>query len=131
APDPSLHWSVGDQIQLVGTGTDAEDGPLTGSKLAWTVDVEHCPAGEGCHLHPLTSFTGDSKTISAPDHEYLSRLLIQLTATDSGGLSDTAVLRLDPATHTVSLDSDPEGIDIGLGTVSGPAPRTQTVISGS
>src|SRR3712207_7914819 len=48
---------------------------------------------------------GDS--FPAPDHEYPSHLELRLTATDSGGLTDTKSVRLDPRTVSLTLSTSP------------------------
>ena len=43
-----------------------------------------------------------------PDHDYPSYLELRLTATDSGGLTDTQTLRLDPRTVARDDALEPE-----------------------
>ena len=49
-------------------------------------------------------------SFTAPDHEYPSYLELELTATDSGGLTDTKTIRLDPRTVTLTFSSIPGGL---------------------
>ena len=51
-----------------------------------------------------------SGSFTAPDHEYPSYLELELTATDSGGLTDTKTIRLDPRTVTLTFSSIPGGL---------------------
>ena len=67
----------------------------------------------------------------APDHEYPSYLLLRLTATDSGGLSDTQTVRLDPRTASVSMRSSPTGLNLTLGSTTAATPFNRSVIQGS
>jgi hypothetical protein len=67
----------------------------------------------------------------APDHEYPSYLELKLTATDSGGLTDTTNVRLDPETVQLSFVSDPAGLKLTVGSSSGTTPLSRTVIVGS
>ena len=52
-------------------------------------------------------------SFAAPDHEYPSYLELTLTATDSGGLTDTQTIRLDPKTVELSLRSAPDRAEAG------------------
>ncbi len=65
------------------------------------------------------------RIIQAPDHEYPSYLELRLTATDSGGLTDTKSIRLDPRTVTLTLNSSPAGFDLALNGVQGATPLHQ------
>jgi hypothetical protein len=67
----------------------------------------------------------------APDHEYPSKLELRLTATDSGGLSSTAVVDLDPATVGLTFQSTPAGLTLTLNGASVVTPFSATVIVGS
>jgi glucose/arabinose dehydrogenase len=130
APAAGTTWKVGDLIQFAGGATDAQDGPLPASALTWSLILNHCPSN--CHTHPLTSYVGVAGgSFTAPDHEYPAYLELRLTATDSGGLSDTESLRLDPKTVSITLNSSPGGFDLALNGAQLPTPFTRTVIQGS
>src|SRR5262249_1264320 len=53
---------------------------------------------------------------------------IQLMATDSGSLTSTASVNLNPQTVALTFQSIPPGLSISSGTLTQPAPFTQTVI---
>ena len=72
-----------------------------------------------------------SGSFTAPDHEYPSYLELELTATDSGGLTDTKTIRLDPRTVTLTFSSIPGGLQPDRGRHTGTATFTRTVIVGS
>jgi hypothetical protein len=127
SPAPGTTWAVGDVIRFAGGATDAQDGPLPASALSWDLILHHCPSN--CHTHPLQSLTGDSFT--TPDHEYPSHLELRLTATDSGGLTDTDSIQLDPKTVTVTLNSNPGGFALVLNGSQAATPFTRTLIQGS
>ena len=113
APAPGTPWSVGDVIQFAGGATDAQDGPLRASALSWSLILHHCPSN--CHTHPLQTFAGVAGgSFTAPDHEYPSYLELRLTATDSGGLTDTPSLQLDPRTVALTLNTSPSGFALAL-----------------
>ncbi len=129
APLASTKWSVSQTIAFAGSATDPEDGTLPGSALTWTLIVHHCPSN--CHTHTIETFTGGSGVFSAPDHDYPTFLELQLTATDSGGLSDTKSVFLYPNTTTLTFDSDPSSLKLSVGATSDAAPIARTVIVGS
>jgi hypothetical protein len=70
------------------------------------------------------SFTG-------PDHEYPSYLELRLTAADSGGLTDTHSIRLDPKTVELNFETQPSGLNLTVGGATSTAPFTRRVIQGS
>jgi PKD repeat protein len=129
APALGTTWKVGDRIDFAGGATDAQDGPLPGSALSWRLIMHHCPSN--CHEHELQTFTGPGDFFIAPDHEYPSYLELRLTATDSGGLTDTESLRLDPRTVTLTLGTNPSGFELAFNATRALAPFTRTVIQGS
>ena len=92
--------------------------------------LQHCPSN--CHSHVLQTFSGVAGgSFTAPDHEYPSYLELELTATDSGGLTDTRTVRLDPQTVILTFQTDPEGLKLAVNSASSKAPFTRTVIVGS
>ena len=72
-----------------------------------------------------------SGSFTAPDHEYPSHLELRLTATDSGGLTDTESVRLDPRTVVLTFQTTPGGLQLAVNGVTSRAPFTRTVIIGS
>ena len=111
APSGSLTWRVGDVINFSGAGTDPQDGTLPASRLSWSLILNHCPSN--CHAHPLQDFVGvASGSFTAPDHEYPSNLELVLTVTDSGGLTSTASVTLQPQTVALTFASSPSGLQL-------------------
>jgi len=130
SPSASLTWKVGDVVTFSGSATDAQDGALPASAFSWSLILHHCPST--CHTHELQTFSGvASGSFTAPDHEYPTHLELRLTATDSGGLTDTKSVLLYPQTVTLTLQSSPSGLTLGLNGFSAVAPFTRTVIRGS
>ena len=130
APSGSLMWRVGDVINFSGSGTDPQDGTLPASALSWSLILNHCPSN--CHSHPLQDFVGvASGSFTAPDHEYPSSLELVLTATDSGGLTSTASVTLQPQTVNLTFATSPSGLQLVLNGGSAATPFTRTVIAGS
>jgi glucose/arabinose dehydrogenase/PKD repeat protein len=144
--DPS-QWAVGDEIRLVGSATDDEDGSLSGESLEWLVDLLHCREAEGaesCHRHFHQSFTGSEGTVGAPDHGFPSHLEVTLTATDDGipgtdgegRLSSSVTVEIDPLTADLTFETDPSGLQLTVALpdedpVTRAAPFTERVIVGS
>ena len=57
-----------------------------------------------CHTHTSAPSRGSRPgSFQAPDHEYPSHLLLTVTVTDSGGLTDTRTVQLDPKTVALTL----------------------------
>jgi glucose/arabinose dehydrogenase/PKD repeat protein len=132
SPPSTTTWKVGDTINFSGSATDAQDGSLGPSKLTWTLIMHHCTTPNSCHEHVVQDFAGvASGSFVAPDHEYPSYLELRLTATDSGGLTDTKSVRLDPKTVDLTFGSQPAGLQLTVGSSSGTTPFTRTVIAGS
>jgi len=126
-PASSLTWAVGDAINFSGHATDAQDGTLPASALSWSLIIHHCTSG--CHTHLVQTFKGvASGSFSAPDHDYPSSLEIQLTATDSGGLATTTSVTLQPKTVSLTLASNPTGLQLTAGATTAKAPFTITAI---
>ena len=129
-PTAGTAWTVGAPIAFSGSATDPQDGPLPASSLTWTWLLHHCPST--CHIHPLQTFTGVAAgSFPAPDHDYPSYLELQLTATDSGGLSDTKSVSLYPETVALTFESVPTGLQLTFGSDAPSTPFSRTVIVGS
>ena len=128
-----FEWHVGQPIEFEGEATDAQDGSLEKTSLSWNSRVLHCPFGpETCHFHPLRAFPAVTNgTLTAPDHDYPSRIVLTLTATDSRGLAATKTLELEPHPVHLQIESQPAGIPITAGLRTEAAPFELTVIEDS
>jgi glucose/arabinose dehydrogenase len=130
APAAGTTWKVGDVITFSGSATDAQDGALPASALSWELVMQHCPSN--CHSHPVQTFAGVAGgSFTAPDHEYPSYLELKLTAKDSGGLTDTKTLRLDPKTVQLTFQTNPAGLSLTVNGTNSKAAFSRTVIVGS
>jgi PKD repeat protein len=134
-PSSSLTWKVGDTINFSGHATDAQDGTLPASALNWSLILHHCFTPTDCHTHLIQTSKGvASGLFTAPDHEYPCWLEVQLAATDSGGLTSTTSVRLDPKTVVLTFRTNPGGLVLS-DLVVNEAPRTTpfsvTVVVGS
>jgi glucose/arabinose dehydrogenase len=129
-PASSLTWAVGDTINFSGHATDAQDGTLLASALTWELIIHHCTTG--CHTHLAETRTGvASGTFVAPDHDYPSSLEIRLTARDSGGMTATTSVTLQPKTVNLTFQSNPTGLQLTAGSTTARAPFTITAIQKS
>ena len=129
-PPAGTTWKVGDLIGFSGLANDTQDGALPASALSWNLRIEHCPSN--CHTHNLQSWPGVANgSFVAPDHEYPSYLVLTLTATDSGGLSGSTSVRLDPRTVTLTFTSNPSKAQLVVNGSPGTTTFTRTVIVGS
>lgn len=79
APTDSTSFAPGDTITFRGSGTDLEDGTLTGSSLAWSSDLDGA-IGTGEQV--------ETGILSSGDH------VVTLTATDSQGQTGTDSVRV-------------------------------------
>jgi glucose/arabinose dehydrogenase/PKD repeat protein len=131
-PASSLTWKVGDPIHFTGHATDAQDGVLPPEALAWTVLLHHCYTPTDCHIHTVEDYNGVAGgAFPAPDHEDLAYIEIQLTATDSGALQDTASVLIGPLTTTLNVQSTPPGMQLALDTGGVTTPASHMVMAGS
>ena len=130
APPAAATWAANQTLTFSGSGADVEDVTIPPSRMTWSLDLHHCPAG--CHVHHVQDFVGvASGSFTAPDHEYPSYLTLTLTVTDSDELTGTTSVDLYPRTVQLTVDTDPAGLQVGLDDLAGPGPVTKTVIEGS
>lgn len=138
-PDPEidtplagLEWGVGEQIDFAGSAEDDQDGEVPTPELHWKVRLLHCPTLANCHAHPLQVFPAiDDGSFVAPEHDYPAKLEVELSATDSQGLSATEAVVLEPSTVNLQIASSPPGLTLAAGLESRPAPFALTAIEGS
>lgn len=131
-PASGFTWAVNTPITFSGHATDPDQGTLPASALHWRMILHHCSTLDNCHAHPLQDWTGVAGgTIAGPDHEYPSYLELVLTATDSGGLSHSTSVRLNPKTVNLTFDTNPSGLQVVFGSAAQTTPFTRTVIQGS
>ncbi len=101
-PAPGATFSWGDRIELSGSATDAEDGPVEEGRLDWTIVLHHHPGGdENHHTHPFLSLRGQATTSfqladesHAPGEFVWFR--VHLTASDTDGLLGEIYVDLMP-----------------------------------
>ena len=126
-PGPTDSFVVGEVVNLAGTATDTEDGPLGPSRLTWTVILHH-----GTHTHPFLGPTRGSPvpmTCPAPEDVNAganSYLEVRLTATDLSNLSTTVSRNFLPKMVGVTLGTFPPGLVIPANGFNFTAPATIT-----
>jgi len=113
-PQSGTTYAGGDQISYAGTGNDAEDGALPGSAFTWWVDLHH-----NSHSHPfLPPHTGSktgSFTIPVTGETSANVFYrIHLKVRDSSGLTRSVKRDVKPRTTTVTLATNPTGLQLRL-----------------
>jgi glucose/arabinose dehydrogenase len=129
-PAQGTLYTAGGTINVRGTGTDAEDGTLPASAFTWEVVFHH-----EVHTHPFIapvsgsttgSFTIPTTGETAADVFYR----IHLTVRDSAGLTTSVYRDVMPRTVTVTLTTQPSGLQLTLDGQPHTAPTTFTGVVG-
>jgi len=123
-------YSAGNTINYAGNGTDPEDVTIPASGFTWWVDFHH-----DVHTHPHVAPTSGYKTgsFSIPtsgetdDNQFYR---IYLSVTDSGGLTHTAFNDILPRKATITLASNPTGLQLKLDGQSVTAPFAFVGVAG-
>lgn len=123
-PTNGTLFKGGDVINFSGTGTDAEDGTLAASAFSWIIDFHHAN-----HVHPGPNIPPGSKTGSfvIPTTGEASANIwyrIKCIVKDSQNQTDTAYTEIFPRTTTITLVSNPPGMQLEFDGQPGAAPRT-------
>jgi glucose/arabinose dehydrogenase len=114
SPANNTLYSAGDTITYSGTGTDPEDGTLPPSAFTWQVDFHH-----DTHTHPFvpatSGATGGSFTIPRTGETAANVWYrIHLTVRDSGGLTSSTFVDVVPRRVTLTLATNPTGLQVTL-----------------
>lgn len=107
-------YSAGDTINFAGGGNDPEDGALPVGALTWRVDFHHDD-----HTHPFVPSTsgiaGGSFVIPTTGETSANVWYrIHLTVRDSGGLTHATFSDVVPRTATITLATNPAGLQLTL-----------------
>ena len=112
-PAAGVKYNAGDTISFSGTATDAEDGSLPADAFKWVILLHH-----NTHTHPFEEFDGVKSgsftipTVGETDDDVWYR--IYMTVTDSSGLSTTTTRDVTPNKSTITLSSNPQGLQVNL-----------------
>jgi glucose/arabinose dehydrogenase len=113
-PAAGSTYKGGDVITYSGSATDPDEGSLPAERLSWQVDFHH-----DTHTHPfLPLATGTAGgTVTIPTVGETSANVwyrFYLIATDASGLADTVVRDVQPRKVTLSLATQPAGLQVTL-----------------
>jgi glucose/arabinose dehydrogenase len=113
-PAEGTMYSGGDVIDYSGSASDPEDGPLPPERLTWWVDFHH-----DTHTHPFLPPTSGTEggTVTIPTEGETSDNVwyrFYLVAIDAQGAADTVYQDVLPNKVTLTLTSQPEGLEITL-----------------
>lgn len=130
APTQGTLYNAGDTISYTGTGTDTEDGSLPNSAFSWTIVFHH-----DTHTHPFLGPITGQKTGSfqIPKQGESSANVwyrINLTVTDSKGLTHQVSRDVTPRTSQLTINTSPTGLEITLDGQPSTAPITVTSVRG-
>jgi glucose/arabinose dehydrogenase len=123
-PAAGTTYKGGQTINYAGTGTDPEDGTLTGAAFTWQVDFHH-----DTHIHPFipatTGSTSGSFTVPV-DNEVSPNVWyrILLTVKDKNGLTGSTQLDVMPVKQSFTVTSNPGGLQLELDDQPFTAPKT-------
>lgn len=113
-PVAGTHYAGGQLVEYAGTASDAQDASIPPAAFTWRVDFHHAS-----HVHPFVAETSGATSGSfvvpttgetATDVWYR----IVLTVRDSAGLTHTSVRDVLPDTSTITLASNPAGLQLTL-----------------
>jgi hypothetical protein len=113
-PVSGTTYAGGNVINYAGTGNDAEDGALPASAFTWWVNFHH-----DSHVHPFISTVTGSRTgsFTIPKTGETSANVfyrIHLRVRDSVGLTRSVVRDIKPRKSTVTLATNPTGLQLKL-----------------
>jgi glucose/arabinose dehydrogenase len=113
-PTIGTTYAGGNVINYAGTGADAEDGTLPASAFTWWVDLHH-----DSHTHPQVLPVTGSKTgsFTIPTSGETSANVfyrLHLRVRDSGGLTRSVRRDIKPRKATVTLATNPAGLQLRL-----------------
>jgi len=129
-PVAGATYAAGDVVNYSGSATDPEDPSIPPSAFEWYVIFHH-----DAHTHPgptaqsgVTSGSFTIPNIGETSANVFYRLY--LVVTDSQGGKDTAFTDILPRTSTITLNSNPQGLQLTLDGQPFTAPLTVTSVEG-
>jgi glucose/arabinose dehydrogenase len=111
-PEAGAHYHAGDTIAFAGNATDSQDGTLPASAFMWEFVFHHAN-----HTHDFIDPIAGVKsgTFDIPEVDELESNVwyrIYLTVTDSQGLSASTYRDILPWKSTITLQTDPPGLQL-------------------
>ncbi len=130
APLSTLLYSGGQTIGYSGSATDPEDGVIPAANFCWAADFHH-----DTHFHPFLPETcgARSGTVTIPTvGETASNVWYRfhLTVRDSGGRTHTSFVDIQPRRSSITLQSNPPGMQLTLDGQPVVAPLTIAGVAG-
>ncbi len=119
----------GQMFRLTASASDTQDGTLPGTAFDWNVRLIHA---QHTHVGGAGTYSNRAQidVEAATDHDADSHYEVEVTATDSGGLSSVKTVRVDPETTIVRLRSRPSGAPVSYGGLLITTPRDLTTAVG-
>jgi glucose/arabinose dehydrogenase len=129
SPAEGSTYRAGDRITISATATDREDGNLAASRINWWIDLHH-----DTHSHPARPITvGGSGSFDTPVRTEVSANVwyrVHVRATDSAGQVVEVTRDVQPQTATVTLVTQPPGLQLTLDGQPVTGPHTFTGVQG-
>jgi glucose/arabinose dehydrogenase len=130
SPAAGSTYTGGSTLNFAGTANDAEDGALAASRFTWRIDLHHDQ-----HIHPaMQDLVGvKSGSWAVPDTGHTETTVwyrVNLTVTDSAGLSSSTFVDVDPIVEELTLQTSPPGLQVTLDGQPFTAPLTADSVVG-
>lgn len=130
SPLGGARYNAGATINYSGTGTDPENGNLSASAFSWFVHFHH-----DAHVHPGPSATSgvSSGSFQIPNSGETAVNVfyrLYLVVTDLQGGKDTSFVDILPNTATITLNTNPQGLQITLDGQPFTAPYSSSSVVG-
>lgn len=129
-PIAGATYAGGNVISYSGSGTDPEDGSLPASAFKWYVDFHH---DDHHHPGPEAPDGVKSGSFSIPNTGETSANVfyrLYLVVTDAQGKTYTTFTDILPRTSTITINSNPQGLQLTLDGQPFTAPLTVTSVEG-
>ena len=130
APAVGATYTGGSTLNFSGTASDTEDGTLPASAFTWRIELHHDQ-----HTHPAMQDTTGIKSGSwlVPNTGHTETTVfyrVQLTVTDSAGLTATTFVDVMPVIRQITLNTVPAGLAVTLDGQPFTAPLTADSVVG-
>ncbi len=137
SPTTSFRFIVGQVITVTGVASDTQDGDVS-NRIGWKVELVHVPFSvpTNTHAHPFFSGTGSSLKLPAmpppedADAAVLSHLRIQMTVSDTKGLTTIVTQTLEPQRVSITFATSPAGLQVDVNNTPISATTSMTMWQG-